>query len=97
MDDAWTRKGKGDTARLFTSGGSQAVRLPKAYRFEGKEVRIRREGMAVVLEPVDQEPTVPGTDEEWAAFWARIDAIGDPAARFPDPPPQGISPSIEPW
>jgi antitoxin VapB len=38
-------------ARLFKSGGSQAVRLPKPYRFEGqKEVLIYRQGGKVVLE-----------------------------------------------
>ena len=37
-------------AKLFKSGGSQAVRLPKEYRFEAKEVRIYREGGRVVLE-----------------------------------------------
>lgn len=41
------------TAKLFKNGHSQAVRLPKEYRFEGDEVRIRREGEAVVLEPLD--------------------------------------------
>lgn len=40
------------TAKLFKSGRSQAVRLPKEFRFEGKEVRIRREGARVILEPV---------------------------------------------
>ena len=39
-------------AKLFQTGRSQAVRLPKEFRFEGKEVRIRRSGNAVVLEPV---------------------------------------------
>jgi virulence-associated protein VagC len=33
-----------DTARLFQSGRSQAVRLPKAYRFEGTEVAVRHLG-----------------------------------------------------
>ncbi|MBB3175376.1 antitoxin VapB [Endobacter medicaginis] len=32
-----------DTAKIFTNGRSQAVRLPAAYRFEGKEVSIRRD------------------------------------------------------
>jgi antitoxin VapB len=41
-----------ETAKLFWTGRSQAVRLPKAFRFEGEEVRIRREGDAVILEPV---------------------------------------------
>ena len=40
-----------DKAKLFRTGGSQAVRLPRKYRFEGRrEVRIRREGERVVLE-----------------------------------------------
>ena len=41
-----------DTAKLFWSGRSQAVRLPKEYRMEGDEVRIRKQGAAVVLEPM---------------------------------------------
>jgi antitoxin VapB len=41
-----------DKAKIFWSGRSQAVRLPKDYRFEGTEVRIRRQGRAIVLEPV---------------------------------------------
>ena len=36
-------------ARHFTHGGSQAVRLPKEFRFEGKEVHVRRVGNEVVL------------------------------------------------
>jgi antitoxin VapB len=42
----------GDRARVFWSGRSQAVRLPKEYRFEVDEVRIRRRGAAVILEPI---------------------------------------------
>jgi antitoxin VapB len=38
------------TAKLFTSGGSQAVRLPREFRMPGDEVRISREGNRVVLE-----------------------------------------------
>jgi antitoxin VapB len=41
-----------EKAKLFWSGRSQAVRLPKDFRFQGKEVRIRRHGNAVILEPV---------------------------------------------
>ncbi len=41
-----------DTAKLFKVGGSQAVRLPKQYRFENQtSVVIRREGQRVILEP----------------------------------------------
>jgi antitoxin VapB len=43
---------RADRAKIFWSGRSQAVRLPKEYRFEGTEVRIRRRGDAVILEPV---------------------------------------------
>jgi antitoxin VapB len=41
-----------ETAKVFWSGRSQAVRLPRAYRVDGREVRIRRRGRAIVLEPV---------------------------------------------
>jgi antitoxin VapB len=37
------------TARVFRSGNSQAVRLPKAFRFKSKEVEIFRRGDEVVL------------------------------------------------
>jgi antitoxin VapB len=39
-------------AKLFQNGRSQAVRLPKEFRFEGTEVRIRKQGEKVILEPV---------------------------------------------
>lgn len=41
------------TARLFTNGRSQAVRLPKGFRFEGvREVSLERDGDTVILRPV---------------------------------------------
>ena len=40
------------TAKLFRHGGGQAVRLPKAFQFEGNEVLIERKGSAVFLQPV---------------------------------------------
>lgn len=40
------------TAKVFWTGRSQAVRLPKEFRFDAKEVRIRRDGKAVILEPI---------------------------------------------
>ncbi|WP_395689044.1 antitoxin [Caenimonas koreensis] len=51
-----------DTAKVFWSGRSQAVRLPKEFRFEGNEVRIRRHGAGVILEPIPQD-------------WAWLDAL----------------------
>lgn len=53
-------------AKIFTNGGSQAVRLPREFRFEGKEVAIRKEGDAVVLERVAKR--------KWpAGYWQRVD------------------------
>jgi antitoxin VapB len=51
-----------EIAKLFWSGRSQAVRLPKDFRFKGDEVRIRRHGNAVIIEPIDGD-------------WAWLDAI----------------------
>jgi antitoxin VapB len=42
-----------DTARLFQSGRSQAVRLPKEYRFVGTEVVVKHFGNGVLLMPMD--------------------------------------------
>ena len=44
-----------ETAKIFWSGRSQAVRLPKGFRFDAEEVRIRRHGNAVILEPVTHD------------------------------------------
>lgn len=43
---------KPGTAKLFQNGRSQAVRLPKEFRFEGDRVRIRRVPQGVLLEPL---------------------------------------------
>jgi antitoxin VapB len=54
-------------AKLFTHGRSQAVRLPKEFRFEGTEVRVSRVGDKVILEPM-QGGLMP---------WELIDELGD--------------------
>ena len=54
------------TAKLFWSGRSPAVRLPKEFHLAGNEVRIRKQGAAVILEPL-------------AADWRWLDDI---AGRF---------------
>jgi antitoxin VapB len=43
-------------ARVFTTGRSQAVRLPKEFRFDTETVMVHREGNAVILEPVREWP-----------------------------------------
>lgn len=68
-------------AKLFTHGGSQAVRLPKAFRFEGTEVYVRRDGDKVILEPVRRDLT---------SLWAKLDAME--GEDFPDRPAQPLGP-----
>lgn len=48
------------TAKLFKNGSSQAVRLPKEFRFEGDEVVIYREGNRVIMQPMHND---------WDAFF----------------------------
>lgn len=43
-------------AKLFLNGRSQAVRLPREFRFEGTQVRVRRVGEGVLLEPMIVDP-----------------------------------------
>jgi antitoxin VapB len=76
-------------AKLFWNDRSRAVRLPKAFRFEGDRVRVNRMGAGVLLEPMPE--TKKETVEEW---FARIDAIkGDPL--FPDGRKQNLAPIRE--
>ena len=53
------------TAKLFWNGNSQAVRLPKEFRFSGSLVRIRKQGRQVIIEPMDTD-------------WAWLDDLGEP-------------------
>lgn len=56
------------TAKLFKNGRSQAVRLPREFRFEGDRVRVRRSGRGVLVEPVFQDVS------EWFAELDRLAA-----------------------
>lgn len=42
------------TAKLFKNGQSQAVRLPKEYRFKGEEVYIKKQGNCIILMPIEK-------------------------------------------
>ena len=53
------------------TGHSQAVRLPKEFRFEGTGVRLSKVGDKVILEPLP----LARTEAEIAAVWAEIDAL----------------------
>lgn len=50
-----------DIAKIFWSGRSQAVRLPREFRFDTEQVRIRRHGRAIVLEPIADDWTWLGS------------------------------------
>jgi antitoxin VapB len=74
MADVKTEK-DGVRAKLFANGRSQAVRLPKEFRFEGKEVRIRRvDGGGVLIEPVEEDRKPWTSFEELAARLASFGA-----------------------
>lgn len=55
-------------AKLFRNGRSQAVRLPREFRFEGSQVRVRRVAEGVLLEPLISDP------KEW---FAELDRLND--------------------
>jgi virulence-associated protein VagC len=52
-------------SRVFWSGGSQAVRLPKAMRLRAAEVTIERRGKALLIVPVEDA-------DGWGGFWDRL-------------------------
>ena len=54
-------------AKVFRSGNSQAVRLPKDFRFDVEEVEVSREGDAVILRPRQSAST------RWASLRAAVD------------------------
>jgi len=57
-----------DTAKIFTNGQSQAVRLPKAYRLKGKETYITKIGDAIILLP---------KLEKWDLLFLSLDKFSD--------------------
>jgi antitoxin VapB len=54
-------------AKLFRNGGSQAVRLPREFRLEGSQVRVRRVAEGVLMEPLIADPAV---------WFAELDGLG---------------------
>jgi antitoxin VapB len=59
-------------AKLFTNGRSQAVRLPAAYRFDAKEVFIRRD-------PETGDVILSRKPENWDGFFAALEGANAPA------------------
>ena len=73
-----------DYAKIFRTGGSQAVRLPKEYRFEGDRVKIYRQGRRVILE---------GERKEWSVEFLEL---AGSAPDFPTPPePPEVEPGLD--
>ena len=72
---------KTNIAKLFQNGRSQAVRLPREFRFEGDRVRVRRVGNGVLLEPIIQDP------KEWLR---KLDELN--SEPFPSDRQQPITP-----
>ena len=57
-----------ETAKIFENGRSQAVRLPKKFRFTGEEVFVQRVGHVVVLLP---------KEEAWQTFLDGLNSFTD--------------------
>lgn len=57
-----------DTAKIFQNGKSQAIRLPKDYRFRGSKVYLKRIGNAVVLIP---------EQDSWQTLLESLDQFSD--------------------
>jgi len=76
------------TAKLFQNGHSQAVRLPKEFRFSGNEVAIRRVGDAVILTPLVSR---------WKTMFEQLDslALSDDFMTEREQPPIQERPEIE--
>lgn len=68
------------TAKIFWNGRSQAVRLPREFRFDTDEVFVWREGGRVILEPAKKRGWPPG-------YFEALDALGPLDESITPPPP----------
>lgn len=62
-------------AKVFWSGGSQAIRVPKALRLSSLEVKMERRGKVLLISPIHD-------DEGWNGFWDRLVSPKDPLRRW---------------
>jgi antitoxin VapB len=74
-----------ERAKIFRNGGSQAVRLPKRFRFKDAEVSVRQVGRQVILEPI----------EEWPADF--LACLGSWTGDIPRPPARTIGRKRNPF
>jgi len=63
-------------SKVFWSGGSQALRIPKEMRLSSREVSIRRRGEALIVEPVQER-------NDWDGFWDGLVSFARPVRRHP--------------
>jgi antitoxin VapB len=73
------------TAKIFTNGRSQAVRLPKEFRFSGQDVFINKIGNIVILIP---------RDDPWASLANSLDQFTDDYMETRDQPAQDSRKSL---
>jgi antitoxin VapB len=57
-----------NTAKIFKSGNSQAVRLPKGFQLEGTEVYVKKVGRGLLMMP---------TDDPWASLLGSLDNFSE--------------------
>jgi antitoxin VapB len=74
-------------AKLFRNGGSQAVRIPKDFRFDGEEVTIEQTPAGLLLKPV--------VKDEWQ-WLGELQRLADEAGPFPDSDSQEQTPDLKP-
>ena len=65
-------------AKIFMNGRSQAVRLPKEFRFDCDEVYVRRQGKDIIISP---------KDETWDDFFDQESAFDDDFMKDREQPP----------
>jgi antitoxin VapB len=81
-----------ETAKVFWSGNSQAVRLPKEFRFPRgvTEVAVRREGVTLVLAPVERKAW---PESFWRAFGGMSEGFARPEQAVQERP--GLDPGAD--
>jgi antitoxin VapB len=73
------------SARLFINGGSQAVRLPKEYRFPGSDVYVKKfEGLVILF----------AKDDPWASLLNSLDHFSDDFMTDREQPPEQERPEL---
>ncbi len=78
----------GKTAKLFTTGGSQAIRLPKEFRFPGETVHLRRTKAGLLITPAEDD-----LEERRRQFLALAGSCPD----LPEVPPHSAPDSPRDW